>query len=159
MPLYEMTSDAFRPIDEASFADLKVRERGDLQRLLRSQIDVIGKEICDAAVSDNQSSLFLLTEEFCDWEESKRRIDLLALDRDAKLVVIELKRTGDGGHMELQAIRYAAMVSKNVSSNSKSTDFKQVGRACERRFSRGLRHLRHGSVPQYSSENEFEDCL
>jgi len=26
-------------------------------------------------------------------------------------VVIELKRTEDGGHMELQAIRYAAMVS------------------------------------------------
>jgi len=26
-------------------------------------------------------------------------------------VVIELKRTNDGGHMELQAIRYASMVS------------------------------------------------
>jgi hypothetical protein len=35
----------------------------------------------------------------------------LGLDRDANLVVIELKRTEDGGHMELQAIRYAAMVS------------------------------------------------
>lgn len=32
MPLYEMTPDAFRPISEASFADLKVRERDDLQR-------------------------------------------------------------------------------------------------------------------------------
>ena len=31
--------------------------------------------------------------------------------RDANLVVIELKRTEDGGHMELQAVRYAAMVS------------------------------------------------
>jgi hypothetical protein len=40
-----------------------------------------------------------------------RRIDLLGIDRDANLVVIELKRTEDGGHMELQAIRYAAMVS------------------------------------------------
>jgi hypothetical protein len=35
----------------------------------------------------------------------------LAIDKDANLVVIELKRTDDGGHMELQAIRYAAMVS------------------------------------------------
>jgi hypothetical protein len=49
--------------------------------------------------------------EFGDWEDSRRRIDLLGLDRDANLVVIELKRTEDGGHMELQAIRYAAMVS------------------------------------------------
>ena len=45
MPLYEMTSDAFRPINRASFADLKVRERGDLQRLLRSQIGVLGEDL------------------------------------------------------------------------------------------------------------------
>src|SRR5581483_2793698 len=39
------------------------------------------------------------------------RVDLLALDRSGALVVIELKRTEDGGHMELQAVRYAAMIS------------------------------------------------
>ncbi len=99
MPLYEMTADAFRPLSEASFADLKVKERGDLQRLLRSQIDVLGDD------------LYVLAEEFGDWEDSKRRIDLLAIDPQANLVVIELKRTNDGGHMELQAIRYAGMVS------------------------------------------------
>lgn len=99
MPLYEMTADAFRPLAQASFADLKVRERGDLQRLLRTQIDVLGDD------------LYVLSEEFGDWEDSRRRIDLLAMDRQANLVVVELKRTNDGGHMELQAVRYAAMVS------------------------------------------------
>lgn len=99
MPLYEMTVEAFRPLNEISFADMKVKERGDLQRLLRSHISVLG---------DN---LYVLTEEFGDWEESKRRIDLLAIDQEANLVVIELKRTLDGGHMELQSIRYASMVS------------------------------------------------
>ena len=53
----------------------------------------------------------LLAEEFCSWEDSRRRIDLLALDEHANLVVIELKRTEDGGHLDLQALRYAAMVS------------------------------------------------
>jgi hypothetical protein len=99
MPLYEMTPDAFRPISQASFADLKVRERDDLQRLLRTQIDVLGDD------------LYVLSEEFGDWDDSRRRIDLLAIDPQANLVVIELKRTNDGGHMDLQAIRYASMVS------------------------------------------------
>jgi hypothetical protein len=99
MPLYEMTADAFRPLGQASFSDLKVRERDDLQRLLRSQIEVLGDE------------LYVLSEEFGDWDDSRRRIDLLAIDPQANLVVIELKRTNDGGHMELQAIRYASMVS------------------------------------------------
>ena len=44
-------------------------------------------------------------------EDSRRRIDLLGLDKSAYLVVTERKRTEDGGHMELQALRYAAMVS------------------------------------------------
>ena len=99
MALYEMTQNAFRALDEATFSDMNVRERGDLQRLLRTQIDVLGDD------------LYVLAEEFGDWEDSKRRIDLLAVDSQANLVVIELKRTADGGHMELQAIRYAAMVS------------------------------------------------
>ena len=37
-----------------------------------------------------------------------------SLDKNANLVVVELKRTEDGGHMELQAIRYAAMVSRMI---------------------------------------------
>ena len=53
----------------------------------------------------------VLAEEFGDWEDSRRRVDLLCLDRSARLVVVELKRTEDGGHMELQAVRYASMVS------------------------------------------------
>lgn len=99
MPLYEMTPTAFRPINRTSFADLRVRERDDLQRLLRTQIEVLGDD------------LYVIAEEFGDWDESRRRIDLLAIDRQANLVVIELKRTNDGGHMDLQAIRYASMVS------------------------------------------------
>ncbi len=99
MPIYEMTSENIRKIPETSFEIAGVRERNDLQRLLRSQIEIVSPDT------------LIIAEEFGDWEDSKRRIDLLGLDTDANLVVFELKRTEDGGHMELQAIRYAAMVS------------------------------------------------
>ena len=35
----------------------------------------------------------VISEELSEWEDSRRRIDLLRLDQSANLVVIELKRT------------------------------------------------------------------
>lgn len=99
MAIFEMTQHEFVELKPTSFSDVNIREREDLQRLLRCNIGIIDKE------------LLVIAEEFGEWDDSRRRIDLLAVDRDARLVVIELKRTDDGGHMDLQAIRYAAMVS------------------------------------------------
>jgi len=99
MALYEMTSDRLAHVTKTSFAAEGIRERQDLQRLLLQQMDAI------------DPGLLVLAEEFGYWDESSRRIDILALDRRANLVVIELKRSHDGGHLELQALRYAALVS------------------------------------------------
>jgi hypothetical protein len=99
MAIYEILSDEFRKVEETSFSAAGIRERADLQRLLRTHVEVISPET------------LVISEEFGEWQDSRRRIDLLAIDKDANLVVIELKRDEDGGHMELQAIRYAAMVS------------------------------------------------
>lgn len=49
--------------------------------------------------------------EFGAFADAKRRIDLLGIDRQGRLVVFRLKRTLNGGHLELQALRYAAMIS------------------------------------------------
>ena len=99
MPIFEYTANKLEELSATRFDELGIREREDLQRLLRDQIEVI------------EPDLLIISEEFSEWDESRRRIDLLAIDVSANLVVIELKRTEDGGHMELQAIRYAAMVS------------------------------------------------
>lgn len=98
MAIYEITPDQITEIRETSFEEAGLRERADLQRLLRDRIEIICPET------------LIVAEEFGEWQESRRRIDLLGLDKNADLVVIELKRTEEGGHMELQAIRYAAMV-------------------------------------------------
>lgn len=99
MSLYRVTADKLETVAQTSFAAESLLERKDLQRLLRRDITPIGAD------------LLVIAEEYGEWEDSNRRIDLLCLSKDAGLVVIEIKRTDDGGHMELQAIRYAAMVS------------------------------------------------
>lgn len=103
MPVYRLTKDAITELPKATYAERGVKERADLQRLLKANIGV---------VAPPPSDVLVISEEFGEWEDSKRRIDLLGIDRDASLVVIELKRDDEGGHMELQAIRYAAMVSR-----------------------------------------------
>ena len=100
MTVYRLTRDAIVALPKTSYAHQRLKERGDLQRLLRANIAVVAPEV------------LIIAEEFGEWEDSKRRIDLLGIDRDGTLVVIELKRDDEGGHMELQAIRYAAMVSR-----------------------------------------------
>jgi hypothetical protein len=99
MPIYEVRHDSLAPVSATSFETERLSERGDIQRLLKHNIAFL------------EEGLMVLAEEFSDWQDSSRRIDLLCLDTEANLVVVELKRTNDGGHMELQAIRYAAMVS------------------------------------------------
>jgi hypothetical protein len=93
------TGDELVPVSETSFSVENLYERKNIQQLLLKHIEVL---------SDR---LMVIAEEFGDWLDSSRRIDLLCLDTDANLVVVELKRTEDGGHMELQALRYAAMIS------------------------------------------------
>ncbi len=99
MPIYEARPEGLQPLAPTSFEAEGWRERADIQRLLKERI---------ASLEDG---LMVLTDEFSGWADSARRIDLLCLDAEARLVVVELKRDEDGGHMELQALRYAAMVS------------------------------------------------
>jgi len=99
MAIYSLGNNSFEKIGETSFTSEGILERKHLQAALKSQIDVVSPDC------------LVIAEEFSEWSESQRRIDLLAVDKEANLVVIELKRTETGDYMELQALRYAAMVS------------------------------------------------
>ena len=99
MAIYKLNPDSFFPLEETTFESLQVHERRDLQRLLRQQPEIVSPET------------LIIAEEFGEWEDSRKRIDLLGIDKQARLVVIELKRDETGSHMELQAIRYSSMVS------------------------------------------------
>lgn len=103
MALFRIADEKLVRLPTTTFENEKIMEREHLQAYIQDNISVIE--------TDADLRLMVLEEEYSDWQDSYRSIDLLCLDTNANLVVVELKRTTDGGHMELQALRYAAMVS------------------------------------------------
>jgi RecB family endonuclease NucS len=70
-----MTDAAITAVPPTSFSAAGIRERADMQRLLRAHIDIVAPDT------------MVIAEEFGSWDASARRIDLLGIDRDANLVV------------------------------------------------------------------------
>ena len=98
MSLYQIDDTELKAVPTTTFQAQGLQERRDLQQLIIYQPGALG------------SDMFIVDEEFGNWSDSSRRIDLLAIDADGTLTVVELKRNEDPGHMDLQALRYAAMV-------------------------------------------------
>jgi len=99
MAIYSFNDNALQKVETTTFNSEGILERQHLQSAIKHQIDVVAP------------NCLVISEEFSEWSGSQRRIDLLAVDKEGNLVVIELKRTETGEHMELQALRYAAMLS------------------------------------------------
>jgi hypothetical protein len=130
MALFELTAEgALAKVPTTSFAAQMVLERADLQQALRSHIDVL------------DPNLLVVAEEFGDFADVRRRIDLLCVDREGVLVVVELKRTEDGGHMELQALRYAAMVSTMTFDQLAETYERHLGKVAPDRVGNARQNL------------------
>jgi hypothetical protein len=86
-------------IDQGTFVEFNIWERSHVEEWVRTNPEMLGEE------------LLVLTVEFDQFVNSSDRLDILAVDRDSNLVVVELKRDSVAGYADLQAIRYAAMVS------------------------------------------------
>ena len=99
MSIYNLSDNGIEKVPETTFKSSGILERTHLQNYLRDNIEIISE------------NTLVISEEFSEWDNSNRRIDLLGIDKDANLIIIELKRTESGDHMELQAIRYASMIS------------------------------------------------
>lgn len=116
MPIFTFESQSSKIVclNSAKFNTQGILEK-DLQTALKHNISAISPDT------------LVIAEEFGEWDDSKRRIDLLGIDRDGNIVVIELKRDETGAHMELQALRYAAMVSTMTFAQVVDTYQKYLG--------------------------------
>ena len=86
-------------LDAKRFSDLGLRERVDLQEWLAGAPEALGEE------------LLIIQKEFDGFADTRERLDLLALDKDGKLVIIENKLDDSGRDVVWQVIKYAAYCS------------------------------------------------
>ena len=84
-------------LTEVKYSKLRLRERFDIQEWIENSPSILGED------------LLILAKEY--ELPSRTRLDLLAIDKNANLVVIELKRDGSGQSVDWQAIKYASYCS------------------------------------------------
>ena len=97
--IYDKKTKTFSQSQETDLPSHEITERRDLEKWVMNSPQTLGED------------LLIVTNEYDKFDKTKERLDLLALDRDGKLVVIELKREESGRNVELQAIKYAAYCS------------------------------------------------
>ena len=94
-----------KPVGRASLTDLNFQERAHLQEWVLANPSVLGRGI------------EVVTSEYDRWQTAsgepvKDRLDILGIDPDGRLVVVELKRDAAPHSVHMQAVNYAAMVSR-----------------------------------------------
>ncbi len=99
--MYKIDKDGNRilPLREEKFSDLGFTERKHLQEWIVKEPNVFGEE------------LLIIQKEFDGFDETRERLDLLALDKEGNLVIIENKLDDSGRDVVWQALKYASYCS------------------------------------------------
>lgn len=83
-------------LSEQTYSSIGLLERQDLEEWAIEEPRILGED------------LLVITSEFEGFARTRDRLDILALDRAGKLVVVELKRDRADETTDLQAIKYAS---------------------------------------------------
>ena len=97
--IYNKKNRKFLASEETDFRTHEIIERRDIEKWVIDFPEILGEE------------LLIITTEYDKFDKTKERLDLLAIDKNGKLVIVELKREESGKSVELQAIKYAAYCS------------------------------------------------
>ncbi len=84
------------PVRTKKFSELGFTERKHLQEWLAHEPSPLGEE------------LLIIQKEFDGFDDTRERLDLLALDKDGNLVIIENKLDDSGRDVVWQALKYAS---------------------------------------------------
>lgn len=99
MYIVDNKSNKLTKVSKTTFKDNGYRERQHLQEWIAKEPSVFGEE------------LLIIQKEFDEFDDTRERLDLLALDKDGCLVIIENKLDDSGRDVTWQAIKYASYCS------------------------------------------------
>lgn len=99
MYILDKDSNQLITAEPTTFKEQKLKERQHLQEWIAKNPEVLGEE------------LLVIQKEFDGFSDTHERLDLLALDKEGKLVVIENKLDDSGRDVTWQAIKYASYCS------------------------------------------------
>lgn len=88
--------NAISRLESRSFGELGFRERAHLQEWIAKYPACLGED------------LLIIQKEFAGFSDTQERLDLLALDKDGRLVIIENKLDDTGRDVTWQAMKYAS---------------------------------------------------
>lgn len=86
-------------LKQMRFSELGFSERNHLQEWLANQPDALGED------------LLIIQKEFDGFDDTKERLDLLAIDKQGALVIIENKLDDSGRNVVWQSLKYASYCS------------------------------------------------
>lgn len=96
----DRVSNRITPVLARSFSDLGFSERKHLQEWLAFHPQ--------ALTTGEDDELLIIQKEFDGFDETRERLDLLAIDKEGNLVVIENKLDDSGRDVTWQALKYAS---------------------------------------------------
>lgn len=96
MFLIDKTNNNIKRISENTFSELGFKERENLQEWIAKDPNVLGEE------------LLIIQKEFDGFNDTRERLDLLAIDKQGNLVIIENKLDDSGRDVTWQSLKYAS---------------------------------------------------
>lgn len=105
--------NSIKPLKARSFLELGFKERQNLQEWIAKYPSCLGED------------LLIIQKEFAGFSDTQERLDLLALDKKGRLVIIENKLDDTGKDVTWQALKYASycagLKTESISQSIKST--------------------------------------
>jgi len=99
MYIVDRENNRIKKINKVMFSDFGIKEREHLQEWIANEPDCLGED------------LLIIQKEFDGFDDTRERLDLLALDKDGNLVIIENKLDDSGKDVVWQALKYTSYCS------------------------------------------------